>query len=433
MGLFADSFDIDSYVRKRLMEMDDLQNRELFKEIIADMMCGIYRHVKEEYQFLEDRIFKETPLPERMPDIFTGLIPRHEYDVTDKYMRPMDAADLDERKISVADMLAALQNGRPFFLYTCFLAEDYVLLKKLAQEERIFHGIVETELGETTADFILRPNRQYEKIVENVYSLASLNYLPWRSINCPYLYKLFDVYALKVDWEEGDEIQEIRKITVELEEFAEKACHNPLPLWNLESVTLTANAYPQPALERGYYEHMFYRSQFNDESQYLLRHSDWNIRGIHREDGDLYILCDGETPGDWEFYEINSPPPGASYGYPLMSNVQRDSFSRNMIEHYGQRIKTRAELRRFITSFPCADILTLIDVQIVPHRGEKEESYSMEGFIDYEFRSGNRERALLASFRPQDANFFLNRDVMSFLMTGLQHYFPEYECVGQLV
>ena len=73
MGLFDDAFDIDEYVRKRLMEMDQLKNRELFKEIIADMMNGLYQHVKEEYRFLENRVFQEVPVVPRMPDVVTGI------------------------------------------------------------------------------------------------------------------------------------------------------------------------------------------------------------------------------------------------------------------------------------------------------------------------------------------------------------------------
>jgi len=433
MGLFDDSFDIDAYVRKRLMEMDDLKNRELFKEIIVDMMCGMYEHIKEEYQLLENRVFKETPLPERMPDIVTGLSPLDAYDVTDKYMHPMDTEDLEPKKIFASSVLTSLQEGKPFFLYTCFLPEDYADLKKLVAEERIFHGLMETQMGEIPTDFVLKPNRHYQKLVEEIYPLAALNCFPWRSINAPYLYKLFDVYAVKTESEdEIQEVQEITKITVELEEFAEKACHTPVPLWNLNPVTITANSYPQPALERGYFEHILYRSQFKEDSAYLLRHSPWAIRGMRRMEGDLYILCDGETPGDWEFFEVNRPDGKTPYAYPLMSNAQRDTFSLNMIEHYGQRIKTRADINRFVLSFPCAEALELTDVTVVPNTG-KTETYSMEAFIDYEFRSGNRERALTVTFHPKDEEFFLNRDIMSFLMTGLQHYFPEYECVGRLL
>ena len=57
----------------------------------------------------------------------------------------------------------------------------------------------------------------------------------------------------------------------------------------------------------------------------------------------------------------------------------------------------------------------------------------MEKFIDYEYRTGDREKFFEFHFRPHDENFYLNRDLMSFLTTEIQHLFPEYNCVGKLV
>lgn len=429
MGLFDSSFQIDEYVRKRMMEMDDLKNRELFKEIIVDMMLGIYHHADEEYQFIEERVFREVPFAAKMPDVITGIAPRQEYDVTDKHLYPMDPADLEEREILPEEMLSSVREGKPFFLYTCFIAEDFLELKKLAEEERTFHGIIENEYGETAADFILRPNEYYRKLLEELYPVTRLNHLPWRSINSPYLYKLFDVYVVRI--EEWDEEQQVKRVTVEFEEYAEHVRYDMIPLWNATPVNIMANAYPQPAVERGYYEHYLYRSQFKPECSYLLRRSDWELRGIRWQDGDLYILCDGETPGDWEFLEFHPEPNKAWYTYPPMGNGQKDTFSQNMIEHYGQRIKTRTELIRLVESFPCSSSLELVDVAIQPNKG-KRETYSMEEFIEYEFRSGNWDRAMVVSFRSKEESYLV-RDIMSFLMTELQHFFPEYECMAQLV
>ena len=135
---------------------------------------------------------------------------------------------------------------------------------------------------------------------------------------------------------------------------------------------------------------------------------------------------------DWEFFEFHRVPEKAKYSFPLMSNTQNATFSLNMIEHYGQRIKTKTDLVRFLESFSCGDRLEFVDAEVLPNR-KQGETYSMEDFISYELRSGNWDRALLVSFRPKDTDFYLNRDIMSFLVTGLQHFFPEYECMGKLV
>ena len=435
MGLFDDAFDIDAYVRKRLMEMDDLKNRELFKEVIVDMLTGLYHHAREEYHLLEERVFREVPSPQKTPQVITGMASRQEYDVTDKNLFPMDESDLEPKDVVVEEMLAAVKEQKPFYLFTCLIAEDYLELKKLLAEERVFHGIIENEYGETAADFIIKPNTRYLKKIEELYAVTILNQLPWKTVNCPYLYKLFDVYVTGI--ETWDEEVQVKKITVEFDEFSDHVKYNVIPLWNARPVNILGNSYPQPALERGYFEHYLYRSQFKEDSEYLLRRSDWALRGVRRLDGDIYILADGETPGDWEFFEFRPAPKKAWYSYPIMANGQNDTFSGNMIASYGMRIKTRTEVVRFLESFPGARHLELADIDIRenPRRRGKEtiETYSMEKFIEYEFRSGDWERAMVLSFSPKDPENYLNRDIMSFLTTEIQHYFPEFECLGRLV
>ncbi|MBR2216546.1 MAG: hypothetical protein IJ849_12445 [Selenomonadaceae bacterium] len=434
MGLLGDGFDIDAYVRKRLMAMDQLTNRELYKEIIADMMVGLYHQVETEYDLLEKRVFAEVPRAHRMPTVITALTYRKDYDVTDKYLFPMRAEDLDERQIVVEEMLSAVRAGEPFFLYTCFFAEDHLELTKLRSEARVFHGFITSDDGEVAADFILKPNQSYLKALEELHPMSRLNGLPWRPINSPYLYKLFDVYVVGLEeWPDKVEAELVTGVKVDYEEYAEKVKHDLISLWNIRPVNIQASAYPQPALERGYYEHYLYKSQFTPEYEYLLRSCPWNLRGLRWVEGDLYILCDGEMPGDWPFYEFSPAPPKPNYAYPLMSNQQNDTFSQNMIEHFGQRIKTKGELIRYLESFPFTkEHFTIAEVKLCPTPRERE-TYSAESFIAYEFRSGEQNEAILVSFAPKDSDFYLNRDLVSFLMTGVQHFFPEYACIGRLV
>ena len=71
-------------------------------------------------------------------------------------------------------------------------------------------------------------------------------------------------------------------------------------------------------------------------------------------------------------------------------------------------------------------------MEIHPRSG-RAETYSMEPFVADEFRAGRRENVLEVSLHAKEPDVFYQRDVMSFLMTVLQHFFPEYECRGKLV
>ena len=430
MGIFDSDFDIEKYIQQRILELDNLENRELFKVIVGNSTLELYNHVKEEYAALEKRVFDETPRAARLPDLITCVIPAEKYDVTDENLFPFFPEDLKKVKIDAQEMIYNVQKNKEFFLYTCMIQADFLELKKLLQTSRRFKGVIENEYGETPAEFIVKPNERYIKKIEELYHIAKLNYMPWRSQNTAYLFKLFDVYVVAIeDW---DEQLEVKKVTIEFDEFSEKILYEPLPLWNIRPVMIKANAYPQPAVDRKYFEHYLYAKQFDETREYLLRRTDFIIRNIRRQAGDWYIICDSDAPGDWEFYEFAPAPNAKNYENPLLSNEQNKSFSRDMIEYFGQRIKTRTEMTRFLNSFKCSEYLSFVEAKVTI-KPRTIETYSTEEFIDYEYRTGDRAQFLELAFRPKNEDFYLNRDLMSFLVTAVQHFFPEYQCVGKLV
>ena len=429
MGLFDSDFNAEDYFRKKIPEIDELNNRELFKKIVGNACVEFYKQIKSEYDLLEKRVLDQAPKAKKMPDLITCVVQKKNYDLTDEHLKPILVEDLDEKNVDAQEMISAVNNGKKFYLYTCMIKADFLDLKKLSESNRIFKGTIENEFGETPAEFILKPNEIYRKKAEELYQIAKLNFLPWRSLNLAYFYKLFDVFVTKI--EEWDDQLEVKKVSIEFDEFGEKILYEPLPLWNINEVVIKANSYPQPAIDRKYFEHLLYKKQFDEKNKYLLKESDFLIRNIFWRDEDLFIICDNDLPGDWKFYEFLPPPNQKNYENFLVSNEQDESFSQNMIEYFGQRIKTRTEIVRFFKSFKCTEILHFVDAKITDE--ENFETYSMEKFIDYEYRTGDREKFFEFHFRPNDEDFYLNRDLMSFLTTEIQHLFPEYNCVGKLV
>lgn len=432
MGLFDDSFDIEKYIESRMMDIESLQDRQLYKEIIAGVMAGIYANASVSYKELEKRIFDEVPHAARMPDVITGIVRRGGYDMTDRAMFPMDIRDLEPISVNVPDMLAAREQGKPFYLYTCLLEEDARSLRYLIDNRRVFRGIIENEYSETSASFVIRPAARYIERLEQLHAMSRLNAVPWRSVLAPYLYKLVDVYV--TDIEEWDDQLEVREIRVDFEEFADKVRYDVIPIWNVKPVTIKANAYPQPAIERGFYEHYLYASQFDQGASYLVRDTSATLRSLTWRDGDLYILCDKDEPLDWKFCEFRQDVEKRDYGWPLFSNQQDDSFSTNMREAYGERIKTRTDLIRFLRSFMAGRELEFIDARVMDRGSQKDgDTYETEKFIFHEFRTGRSAGAFRLDFRAKNPASYTNRDIMSFLVAGVQHFFPEYDCFGRLV
>ena len=158
MGIFESDFDIENYVQRRIPEIENLEERDLFKAILSGSTISLYNHIKNEYSALEQRIFDETPKALRMPDLFFCVIDKKNYDMTDLNMFPIFPEDLREKKVNAAEMIHAVGNNKEFYLYTCMIKADFLEIKKLLQTPRKFKGIIENEFGETPAEFILKPN-----------------------------------------------------------------------------------------------------------------------------------------------------------------------------------------------------------------------------------------------------------------------------------
>ncbi len=429
MGIFTDEFDLAGYVEQQAMKIEDLQNRELFRNIIGDMFSQLYQHMYAEYHGLEQRMLAELPRPVEAPDIMTGLCRRRDYDQTDKELYPMDAADLLEKKIPAADVLAHLQEGKAYALFPVFFAGETAQLQTILQQRRKFSGTVKSDYSEVSAAFELRPCRRYLQQMEELYGVTGQNGLPWRSVLAPYLYKFAEVWITSLDGWEDD--QAVERVTIDYAEYRDVIHEDMVPLWNIQPWQAHTSCYPEPCMDRTSYEHRLYASQFPDASQYLLDQSAAEVRNVRWQGKDLVITCDQQEAADWSllrFYPVNG---AEKYGYRVYGNQHNQSFARNLLESYGQRIKTRTEVERFLRSFVCMRDFSLQDVRLRKTAG-RADTYSTDAFIDYEFRTGSREYTLELDFRAGQEDY-RNMDVISFLVTNLQHYFPEYECAGRLV
>ncbi|SFT37603.1 hypothetical protein SAMN02910356_00326 [Selenomonas sp. GACV-9] len=429
MGIFTDEFDLAGYVEQQAMKIDGLQNRELFRDIIGDMFTQLYQHMYEEYHGLEQRMLAELPKPAEMPDLMTGLCPRTKYDLTDKELYPMDSDDLRKKEIPAADILWHLQKGESYALFPVFFAGETETLQRLVRERHTFSGTVKTAFGEVAATFELRPCRRYLEQIAALYPVVQQNALPWRSVLSPYLYKFAEVWITSL--EGGQEDMSVQRVIIDYAEFRDVIHEDMVPLWNIQPWEVNASCYPEPCMDKTAYEHRLYANQLPAGSQYLVARSDAAIRNLRWQDGEFIISCDQRVSGAWPMLRIYPVASREKYGYRVYGNNHNQSFARNLIESYGQRIKTRGEIERFLRSFACMEDFELQDVQL-RKKADKIATYSTEAFIDYEFRTGSREYTLELVFQAKQQDY-RNVDVLSFLVTSLQHYFPEYTCAGRLV
>ena len=56
----------------------------------------------------------------------------------------------------------------------------------------------------------------------------------------------------------------------------------------------------------------------------------------------------------------------------------------------------------------------------------------MDEFIEDEMRTSINRQILIFKFRAINEDLYLNRDIMSYLISCIQWQIPEFECVGEL-
>ena len=425
-------FDMEQYIRKRMMEIEPLKDRAAYKEIVGKLLLELYQYNREAYEGLEEKILQECAPGQGSYAIYMALTDGKHYDATDPFLYPMREEDSREREVSAKAVNAAVKAGESILLYTVFLQARASAIYRLLRENREFSGTIRTDKRQYRGIFTLRRNKAYLDQVKELYHIFAANSQPWTTVCEAYLMKMLDVYLLTAEnILEKDTIQEIQ---VDFEEYADIVQYDRIPLWNLKKIREKTSTYPEPCIDKISYEHRIFAHRLEPDCEYLVADTDVEITNIRRVDGDLLISCTLDAPYEWELYQIGREEEKGQYSYPILGNRCKESFSGNITDLYRRSIKTRGEMARLIEAFDYSCYVTFKGVEIceMPPDGWEGANYNMDGFVRDEIRIGDTRQVLLLHFVPADEGNYLNEDIMSFFVTQVQKLFPEYLCIGRL-
>ena len=430
-SVFELGLNMEEYLAKRALEIQDLGERKIFKDITEKMLLELYRYTQHEFSELETRIFGELESVQSDYAIYIGMVDRAHYDATDPFLHPILASDTEKPVYSVEDLWECLSNNCPYPLYSIFLESDYQTIQAFSDPGHIYHGVVYTEHGQYRAKFTVRPDTAYTKQLAALYQIFITNFRPWSTVCEAYLHKFLRVELISV--EDIDPKETIQEIRVDFEDYAAYVRYDCFPLWNLKPIFEKTSTYPEPCVDRTIYDHRIFAHRLDEGRQYLVVNTDVEIVNIRRVNGDLIITCPQENPHQWELYQVDPPSKRSHTIYPVLSNLSRESFAGNLSDRYRRGVKTRAEISRILSAYGYEDYAIFQDVILEPLAGAKGQTDSMDDFIVDELRtqkSGMAMTLLFATKRPDD---FLTLDIVSFLVSQVQCFFPEYVCQGKLV
>lgn len=419
MRFFEDGFDYKKYIDERLLEIGDLDKRSQIRNAVGGMLLPFYEHIEESYRNIEDRMFASRSENQGSFQIVTGIEERNRIDVTDTTMVPMRMEDMEEKKIPVEELLAALEQEKSYCICTVFIHADYGVIRDIEQTDRKYRAEIITSYGEYPAFVKLKKNHEYTDIIRNLYLEFVNNGIEWNTVCAPYLYKIFDVEAVSAECPGEEQIQEIK---VHFEEFEPYVRYHYVPLWNIRKVSARTSAYPSFCLDRIHYEHCIYGNKLRQTSDYIVAGSRL-LWGIYRSNGDLYIQCSEENSTNWELWEFGHEPVTRQYTLPLMKNAGGAAR---------RQVRTIAEAKNYVECLDCGNYISLVDINQKPHT-QKNETYDCDAFIVDEIRRTPQSPALYFEFAAVDKSSILTRDMMSYVVSRLQLIYPEYSCKGVLI
>ena len=102
-----------------------------------------------------------------------------------------------------------------------------------------------------------------------------------------------------------------------------------------------------------------------------------------------------------------------------------------MNSSYIKRVRTKADLKKFINELGYSKYLKLRDISINNDYIGSCETYSMDGYIAEEIKLSNNKNILLFEFENLMVDLYLSQDILSYIVTRLQWEYPEFQCIGK--
>lgn len=169
-GLFEKGFDMESFIEKRLLEIDNLDDRKFARLLMEDVFRQIYRYTQEEYNGLQSRIEHQMQTKNEYT-IVTGMIGREQYDATNDELFPMIPDDLEERHLDISDLFLCMREGKHYPVYSVFIEAGESVVKRLACKEERFPCRIRSMDGEYNGTVSVCRQTRYDERLKELYDM----------------------------------------------------------------------------------------------------------------------------------------------------------------------------------------------------------------------------------------------------------------------
>lgn len=409
-AILEKNFDYETYIKERLKEITDLDDRKYAKKVLWEGLGSIFRYSEQKYTELERRIYDEITIPANRYECGITIGRIQDYDPINGVWFPVVASDLQEKGEEV------------FETVYCKLPDSR--LKEFPGE---CGGVAIRKGEEIPCRFRIVPAVRYRRAVEELYEVFTYNNVRWTTINTSYLDRFYDVFpefsgeeipdSFRVDWKEWETCVE----------------KDYIPLWNVEKFTFDCVDFMMPCMDGIHYEHEFDIEEYGREHGYLIGIND-EIEEIRQEETKIILKSKEEIFENWFAYRICSggmKQVDKEFQPPLF-NSRKDNFIRRY--SYGKEVSmmSRTDLFRKMREFGLEEYVELENFEIVADMQLEYINADMNWFVREEIFPFEQRRVLKLMFREKKA-FYLNESFVRFLVSQIQLEQNEFKCVGVML
>lgn len=421
---FEHNFDVKTYVNQRMLEIESLQERSIYKELTEKILVDLYEYQRKSYETLYKNVADELKSGEIPCSIEIGLTKISKFDASDQFMFPMDEND----PLPVEYSTESIQNPEEGWQEVVYYNGTYEEAQRYLKSNPRLSGEIITSAGRFPGKFSLKKASKYMNTLKSLRKVFASNGKPWNTVCTAHLERLFLVTLIQEF--ELPIMGDFEKIQVDYGDFPVEP--QVFPLWNVTHIVQTTSSYPTPALDKINYEHEIFAHRLKENCNYLAENREVQVSSIYLKQGDLVICTQTPTPIEWKLLEI-APKSKGIYEYEIFSNYYAEEFTDTLKYYHRSHVKTKQELKRFLHCLPYGREMPFISMVLQDEMVANPLNYDMDSFILDEIRQNSSRRTMVLGFRSKRKSPQFDQDILSFLVSQVQGLFPEYYCVGQFM
>lgn len=400
--------------------------RDEFRKTILKSFMHITQGIEKKIINFEEKILETVGNNSENKDIFISLITKSEYLLYEDKFFPIDLKlNLD---ISLKDVLVREKK---------VLKEIYISLPH-DELNIVTNKIISINVSINNQSFIIKgkliKNIVYEKAIDNLFQVYCLNNLKWKTVLNPYLNKMFLLEIVEFDEKIVSLLDGNEEIIIEKGELDFNWHEDIILCWNIKESTIISDGIIRPTKDRIHLENIL--NFTSNKNIYICPLENCHIYLVEKVGIDqLLIISEDIKNNSWKIWEIknidSNKLKNLSYGY--YSNKMNLHFINKLKLEKDLRIRTIVELERILYSFDIfKEYFKFLTVSIEDAKENiKYKNYDLNPFILDEFKLKEYQKILKIKVKKRKDNEF-TIDILSFILSEIQLYFPEYYCVGDI-